>query len=101
MDQQDYKAMNDKIKNKVTFCKENSETGVNMLIVNFPEIDRSDSYSQLIIEQAKEIYKNDIISAYVSGRIEGKKIKFGIEYYNKLNEYIDEGEEYYNETYEQ
>ena len=57
-----------------------------------------------IFRKAKAMEKEqmqDIIDAYVTGRLKDKNIKYGIEYYNKLDEYIEEGKDYYRKTYEQ
>lgn len=50
-------------------------------------------------EQTKQMEKEQMIDAYVTGRMKDKNIKYGIEYYNKLEDFINEGEEYYNKTY--
>lgn len=50
------------------------------------------------LQMEKEQMQN-IIDAYVTGRLKDKNINYGIEYYNKLEDFIDEGEEYYNKTY--
>lgn len=79
--------------------KEKSKSIIDMLLEKLPEIDTSDANIQNLIEQAKEIYRTDIVVAYTTGRIEGKKMKYGIEYYNKLEDFIEEGKEYYKKTY--
>lgn len=81
--------------------KEKSKSVIDMLLEKLPEEYWLHSFKEEIDKQFKDIYKTEIIDAYVTGRFKDKNIKYGIEYYNKLDEYIEEGKDYYNKTYEQ
>jgi GTP-sensing pleiotropic transcriptional regulator CodY len=74
---------------------------IDMLLEKLPEIDQKNPDVKNLIEQAKEIYRTDIVVAYTKGRITGNKMKYGIEYLNKLEDYMEEGKDYYRKTYEQ
>lgn len=91
MDEQDYKAINEESKPQL------KQTAVDWLykLSKERELDKFD------LKQIKQMEKEQMINAYVTGRLKDKNIKYGIEYYNKLEDFIDEAEEYYNETYEQ
>lgn len=80
--------------------KEKSKSVIDMLLEKLPEIDKTNPDVKNLIEQAKEIYRTDIVVAYTTGRIEGKKMKYGIEYFNKLEDFIEEGKDYFRKTYE-
>ena len=79
--------------------KDKSKSIIDMLLEKLPEIDKTNPDVKNLIEQANEIYRTDIVVAYTTGRIEGKKMKYGIEYFNKLEDFIEEGKDYYRKTY--
>ena len=94
MDKQDYNGMNEKLKQTAVDWLYEILTTENWKYKTYEEQNE-------IFQKAKQMEKEQMIDAYVTGRMKDKNIKYGIKYYNTLEDFIDAGEEYYNETYEQ
>ena len=51
------------------------------------------------IEQAREMYQDEIIAAYIAAKMERNKVKKHFAYFLKLDRVQIAAQEYYNQTY--
>ena len=51
------------------------------------------------IEQAREMYQDEIIAAYIAAKMERNKVKKHFAYFLKLDRVQIAAQEYYNDTY--
>lgn len=66
------------------------QTSVEWIISKLPMVNDNDPYLSELIEQAKEIEKQQIVNAYKYGKYEGDLVVMSDKYY---------AEQYYNETF--